>query len=138
MVKGCVAAIPASVTNFRTAPSEQADGLALDRARGRLLPEHAVVSAAMIELLTNAAMAEVMWAVDLGSGTTGPPAAGRGVAVRASRSVTFFRRKVGHLLLPGRVHCGPVEVADIGIKADVLAGVRPRAVLNDPALWRAQ
>jgi hydroxyethylthiazole kinase-like uncharacterized protein yjeF len=42
------------------------------------------------------------------------------------------------VLLPGRVHCGPVEVADIGIKADVLARVRPRATLNDPALWRAQ
>jgi hydroxyethylthiazole kinase-like uncharacterized protein yjeF len=77
-------------------------------------------------------------AVDLASGINGTSGAVMGVAVRATRSVTFFRRKPGHVLLPGRVHCGPVEVADIGIKPDVLARVRPRVVLNDPALWRAQ
>jgi hydroxyethylthiazole kinase-like uncharacterized protein yjeF len=77
-------------------------------------------------------------AVDLASGINGTTGAVMGAAVRASRSVTFFRRKLGHVLLPGRIHCGPVEVADIGIKADVLAQVAPRAVLSDPALWRAQ
>ena len=77
-------------------------------------------------------------AVDLASGINGTTGAVMGAAVRATRSVTFFRRKVGHVLLPGRLHCGPVEIADIGIQADVLAHVRPRAVLNDPALWRAR
>jgi ADP-dependent NAD(P)H-hydrate dehydratase / NAD(P)H-hydrate epimerase len=91
---------------------------------------------AMIEAM-NACGAPII-AVDLASGINGTTGAVMGVAVRASRSVTFFRRKIGHLLLPGRVNCGPVEVADIGIKADVLAQVRPRTVLNDPALWRAQ
>jgi hydroxyethylthiazole kinase-like uncharacterized protein yjeF len=76
--------------------------------------------------------------VDLASGINGTTGAVMGAAVRATRSVTFFRRKVGHVLLPGRRHCGPVDVADIGIKADVLANVGPRAVLNDPALWCAQ
>ncbi len=77
-------------------------------------------------------------AVDLASGINGTTGGIMGVAVQATRSVTFFRRKPGHVLLPGRTYCGPVEVADIGIKADVLARVRPRAVLNDPALWREQ
>src|SRR5262249_57916897 len=72
-----------------------------------------------------------------GGGINATRGAVMGAAVRASRSVTFFRRKVGHVLLPGRSHCGPVEVADIGIKAQVLAQLRPRAVLNDPGLWRA-
>ncbi len=77
-------------------------------------------------------------AVDLASGINGTTGAVMGAAVRASRSVTFFRRKVGHVLLPGRVHCGPTEVADIGIRSEVLAEVCPRTTLNDPALWRAQ
>jgi hydroxyethylthiazole kinase-like uncharacterized protein yjeF len=77
-------------------------------------------------------------AVDLPSGINGTTGAVMGAAVRASRTVTFFRRKVGHLLLPGRIHCGPVQVADIGIKPDVLARIQPRAVANDPALWRSQ
>ncbi len=91
---------------------------------------------AIIEAM-NASGAPIV-AVDLASGINGTTGAVMGVAVRATRSVTFFRRKPGHVLLPGRLHCGPVDVADIGIKADVLARVRPRAMLDDPALWRGQ
>jgi hydroxyethylthiazole kinase-like uncharacterized protein yjeF len=91
---------------------------------------------AMIEAM-NASGAAIV-AVDLPSGINGTTGAVMGCAVRASRSVTFFRRKPGHVLLPGRVHCGPVEVADIGIKPDVLARIRPGTALNDPALWRAE
>ncbi len=77
-------------------------------------------------------------AVDLASGINGTTGAVMGAAVRATRSVTFFRRKLGHVLLPGRVHCGTTEVADIGIRSEVLEHLRPLAVVNDPALWRAQ
>ncbi len=75
-------------------------------------------------------------AVDLPSGLDG--ATGRvlgGVAVRAALSVTFFRKKPGHVLMPGRALCGEVIVADIGIPAEVLAHLRPHAVLAGPPLW---
>ena len=91
---------------------------------------------AIIEAM-NASDAQIL-AVDLASGINGTSGAVLGCAVRASRTVTFFRRKPGHLLLPGRVHCGEIEVADIGIRANVLTRIRPRTFLNDPTLWRAQ
>jgi hydroxyethylthiazole kinase-like uncharacterized protein yjeF len=76
-------------------------------------------------------------AVDLPSGINGTSGAEMGAAVKAARTVTFFRRKPGHLLLPGRQHCGLIDVADIGIPTSVLETVKPRTFVNDPALWRA-
>lgn len=75
-------------------------------------------------------------AVDLPSGLHGDDGQPHGAAVRARHTVTFFRRKPGHLLLPGRRLCGEIHVADIGILPDVLADIRPRQWQNDPAVWR--
>jgi hydroxyethylthiazole kinase-like uncharacterized protein yjeF len=88
---------------------------------------------AVIEAINGAGVPVV--AVDLPSGINGSSGAVMGAAVRASETVTFFRRKPGHVLLPGRLHCGPVTVADIGIPASVLERVKPRIAVNCAALW---
>jgi len=75
-------------------------------------------------------------AVDVPSGIDGDTGRVRGVAVQATRTITFAARKPGHLLLPGRIYCGPVEVVDIGIAAQTLAEAGDRTFANAPDLWR--
>ena len=77
-------------------------------------------------------------AVDVPSGLDGTTGRADGPAVQATRTVTFFRLKPGHLLLPGRTLCGEIRLADIGIPASVLNEVAPRTWVNRPAVWCAQ
>jgi ADP-dependent NAD(P)H-hydrate dehydratase / NAD(P)H-hydrate epimerase len=94
------------------------------------------IARAMIEAM-NAQPAPLI-AVDLPSGINGTTGAVMGVAVKAALTVTFFRKKPGHLLIPGRLHCGAISVADIGIPSSVLTYVAPKTFENVPELWRAK
>ena len=92
---------------------------------------------AMIEAM-NAQAAPVI-AVDLPSGINGTSGAVMGVAVNAAQTVTFFRKKPGHLLLPG-----PASLRrDLG-RRHRHSGIRcwqritPQTFENVPALWRAR
>jgi NAD(P)H-hydrate epimerase len=72
-------------------------------------------------------------AVDVPSGIagdTGQPLSA--VYVTARLTVTFFRKKPAHLLLPGRTLCGDLVLADIGIPAQAAGS---GLYENSPALW---
>lgn len=81
--------------------------------------------------------------VDIPSGVHGdsgeiltPDGKDKGSAPKAAVTVTFFRAKPGHYLMPGRDLCGEIVVADIGIPESVLGEINPGIHLNGPGLWQ--
>lgn len=79
-------------------------------------------------------------AVDVPSGIDGETGHVRGAAFMAAKTVTFMCRKPGHLLLPGRDHCGQVSVVDIGIPARIVISVAKEIEAgclhdNSPDIW---
>ncbi len=93
-------------------------------------------AATMVEAINTAGRggASVV-AVDLPSGVDGRTGATPGPAVQATRTVTFFRRKPGHLLMPGRARAGLVRTLGIGISDAVLDAIGARTCANAPALF---
>jgi NAD(P)H-hydrate epimerase len=75
------------------------------------------------------------------SGDSGEPLGG--TCVHAVLTVTFFRKKPAHLLLPGRALCGEIVLADIGIPAEAAhpassseaVGHKKSLHENTPTLW---
>ena len=75
-------------------------------------------------------------AVDVPSGLDGATGQVLGFAPEAALTISFFRLKPGHVLLPGRALCGETLLADIGLPEAVLQEIAPRCWRNHPSLWR--
>jgi ADP-dependent NAD(P)H-hydrate dehydratase / NAD(P)H-hydrate epimerase len=75
-------------------------------------------------------------AIDSPSGVHGDNGADLG-AVAADLTVTFERKKPGHLLLPGRSLCGETIVRPIGLDPAALDRIGPDCWENGPELWGA-
>lgn len=76
-------------------------------------------------------------AVDVPSGVDGDTGLIRGTARRADVTVTFFRAKPAHLLMPAKDLVGDLVVANIGTPPEVLGPIAPNLWRNGPAIWRA-
>ena len=116
-------------------PLLAASDLCIDALFGAGLKRPLSGAAAACVATLNASIVAVL-SVDVPSGLGGSTGAAVGPTIHATRTVTFFRMKPGHLLLPGRTYCGTLRLVDIGLPASVLDSVRPRTWRNAPALWR--
>ncbi len=76
------------------------------------------------EKINNAGVPVV--AVDVPSGLDGISGKPRGGCVKADLTLTFFRKKPAHVLLPGKELCGETVVLDIGIDQRVLENINPQ------------
>ena len=123
---------------MRPLTADAADGAALviDAIFGAGLARD--VDGIVAELIDRVAAAGLpVAAVDVPTGLDGDSGQPRGTAFKATLTVTFFRLKPGHLLLPGRRLCGELKVADIGIPSDVLGEIAPQTFIDHPPLWAA-
>lgn len=138
-LKGDAAAAAARWTGNveRLAPAALADaGLAIDAIFGAGLARPVDGVAAQVIATLNERRIPVA-AIDVPSGVDGASGEIRGVAPQAALTVTFFRRKPGHVLLPGRLLCGETILAQIGIAPPVLDIIAPGIVANHPVWWLA-
>ncbi len=114
-------------------PALEGAALIVDALFGAGL-SRALEGAALATLAAARSRGAPIVAVDVPSGVDGDTGEDLGAAA-AVLTVTFVRKKPGHLLLPGRRLCGEVVVADIGIDDAIVNALAPDTFENQPSLW---
>ncbi len=123
---------PVRVRDFRDATPEEVAraGLVIDAIFGAGLSRD--LDERTIALLR---AAKRIVAVDVPSGLDGATGQVRFYAPQAEFTVTFVRKKPGHLLFPGRALCGDLLLRDIGMPDAIVAAVKPDTWENSPSLF---
>ena len=80
----------------------------------------------------------VVIAVDIPSGVCGSTGEAAPATLKATHTITFARKKIGHCLVPGRDYCGRVHIVDIGVSQNAVGEAGFAAFENHPDLWKAQ
>lgn len=75
-------------------------------------------------------------AIDVPTGLHGATGECDAISIKADLTVSFFRAKPGHYLMPGRKLCGEFICENIGIPAAVLEHIKPTVFKNHPLLWQ--
>jgi NAD(P)H-hydrate epimerase len=90
-------------------------------------------AAAMLQAVNRASLPVV--SIDIPSGLNSDTGQIFGQTVAANLTVCFFRKKLAHVVMPGRMICGETVVVDIGIPDDGLKGLPLQISENHPDLW---
>jgi ADP-dependent NAD(P)H-hydrate dehydratase / NAD(P)H-hydrate epimerase len=72
--------------------------------------------------------------VDIPSGVDALSGAIKGAAVKADLTVTFYRQKPGHVIWPGRAHCGEIVTSEIGLPESATSQIASKLWINAPPL----
>ncbi len=70
--------------------------------------------------------------MDIPSGISSDTGEMLGCAIKADYTITFHRKKLGHIMNPGKKFSGKLKVADIGFKNKKMAS---NFLINSPKLW---
>ena len=90
-------------------------------------------AASLMQFINRAGIPVV--SIDIPSGLNPDTGQIYGQSIVADLTVTFFRKKLAHVLMPGRMLCGDVAVADVGIPDAALNHISLQVCENHPDLW---
>ncbi|MER8428240.1 NAD(P)H-hydrate dehydratase [Mesorhizobium sp. M0189] len=111
----------------------EAGEVVVDALYGAGLSKDISMHALAVSGLSSAERVPVV-SIDLPSGVSGETGL-TNAHFQAEVTVTFVRKKPGHLLMPGRELCGEIIVADIGIPDGIIDQLKVTAFENTPELW---
>jgi len=111
----------------------EAGDVVVDALYGAGLSKDISMHASAVSGLSGAEHVPVV-SIDLPSGVSGETGL-TNAYFKADVTVTFARKKPGHLLMPGRRLCGEIILADIGIPDAIIDQLKITTFENTPDLW---